>query len=171
MSKSVLYVVANENFQDEEFFESKKTLESKGYSIKLASSIIGEAHGKLGSTVNTELLFSEVSTDDFDAIVFVGGVGSIKLWDDWRTQGLAKLFLDNGKIVAGIGSGVVIMANAGILTNINVTCLKENESPVRHNNANIVEENVVVSGNIITANGPQSAKEFGNVLLNALEAV
>ena len=53
----------------------------------------------------------------------------------------------------------------------NVTCLKENESPVRHNNANIVEENVVVSGNIITANGPQSAKEFGNVLLNALEAV
>ena len=91
MSKSVLYVVANENFQDEEFFESKKILESKGYSIKLASSIIGEAHGKLGSTVNTELLFSEVSTDDFDAIVFVGGVGSIKLWDDWRTQGLAVI--------------------------------------------------------------------------------
>ena len=38
MSKSVVYVVANENFQDEEFFESKKILESKGYSIKLASS-------------------------------------------------------------------------------------------------------------------------------------
>ena len=123
----------------------------------------------MGSSVNIELLFSEVDTVNFDAIIFVGGLGCITLWDDWRAQGLAKLFLENKKIVAGIGSGVVIMANAGILKNIKATCSTADESHVRHGEADIVGDNVVISGNIITAEGSKSAKEFANTLINVLK--
>lgn len=168
-TNNILYVMAYKNFQDEEYFETKKIFENNGYKTKISSSIIGKGQGKLGSSVNIELLFSEVDTVNFDAIIFVGGLGCITLWDDWRAQGLAKLFLENKKIVAGIGSGVVIMANAGILKNIKATCSTADESHVRHGEADIVGDNVVVSGNIITANGPKSAKEFANTLINILK--
>lgn len=168
-TNNILYVMAYKNFQDEEYFETKKIFENNGYKIKISSSIIGEGQGKLGSSVNIELLFSEVDTVNFDAIIFVGGLGCITLWDDWRAQGLAKLFLENKKIVAGIGSGVVIMANAGILKNIKATCSTADESHVRHGEADIVGDNVVISGNIITAEGSKSAKEFANTLINVLK--
>ncbi|MEI0516786.1 DJ-1/PfpI family protein [Brachyspira murdochii] len=170
-TNNILYVMSGQNFQDEEYFESKKIFESAGYKTKVSSTFIGTAQGKLGGMTNIDLLFSEVDAVEFDAVVFVGGIGCITLWDDWRTQGLAKLFLDNQKIVAGIGSGVVIMANAKILEGINVTCLSADESHVRHGNANIMSENVVVSGNIVTANGPTSSKDFANAVVGVLNSL
>lgn len=98
-TNNILYVMAYKNFQDEEYFETKKIFENNGYKTKISSSIIGEGQGKLGSSVNIELLFSEVDTVNFDAIIFVGGLGCITLWDDWRAQGLAKLFLENKKLL------------------------------------------------------------------------
>ncbi|WP_297207870.1 DJ-1/PfpI family protein [uncultured Brachyspira sp.] len=170
-TNNILYVMSGQNFQDEEYFESKKVFESAGYRTEVSSTFIGTAQGKLGGIANIDLLFSEVDAVEFDAVVFIGGIGCITLWDDWRTQGLAKLFLDNQKIVAGIGSGVVIMANAKILDGINVTCLSADESHVRHGNANISNESVVVSGNIITANGPSSSKDFANAVIGVLNGI
>ena len=170
-TNKILYVMSGQNFQDEEYFESKKIFEAAGYKTELSSTFIGTAQGKLGGMANIDLLFSEVDAVEFDAIIFVGGIGCITLWDDWRTQGLAKLFLDNQKIVAGIGSGIVIMANAKILDGINVTCLPADESHVRHGNANVLKDKVVVSGNIITANGPDSSKEFANAVVEVLNNI
>ena len=170
-TNKILYVMSGQNFQDEEYFESKKIFDSAGYKTEVSSTFIGTAQGKLGGITNIDLLFSEVDAVEFDAIIFVGGIGCITLWDDWRTQGLAKLFLDNQKIVAGIGSGIVIMANAKILDGINVTCLPADESHVRHGNANVLKDKVVVSGNIITANGPDSSKEFANAVVEVLNNI
>lgn len=170
-TNKILYVMSGQNFQDEEYFESKKIFEAAEYKTEISSTFIGTAQGKLGGMANIDLLFSEVDAVEFDAVVFVGGIGCITLWDDWRTQGLAKLFLDNQKIVAGIGSGIVIMANAKILDGINVTCLAADESHVRHGNANVLNDNVVVAGNIITANGPASSKEFANAVVEALKNI
>ena len=170
-TNKILYVMSGQNFQDEEYFESKKIFDSAGYKTEVSSTFIGTAQGKLGGITNIDLLFSEVDAIEFDAVVFIGGIGCITLWDDWRTQGLAKLFLDNQKIVAGIGSGTVIMANAKILDGINVTCLPADESHVRHGNANVLKDKVVVSGNIITANGPDSSKEFANAVVELLNNI
>lgn len=170
-TNKILFVLSGQNFQDEEYFESKKIFYNAGYATEVSSTFIGTAQGKLGGMANIDLLFSEVDAVEFDAVVFVGGVGCLTLWDDWRTQGLAKLFLDNQKVVAGIGSGVVIMANAKILDGINVACLAADESHVRHGNANIMTDKVVVSGNIITANGPESSKEFANTIVNILNNI
>ena len=167
-TNNILYILANQNFQDEEYFETKKVLTNAGYKTTVASSSIGTAYGKLGGNANMDMLFSEVDALEYDAIIFIGGIGSISLWDDWRTQGLAKLFLDNGKIVSGIGSGVVIMANSGILENIEATCLETDEGHVRHGNAIVLHENVVVRGNIITAKGAEVAKEFAKTILDNL---
>ena len=73
-TNNILYVMAYKNFQDEEYFETKKIFENNGYKTKISSSIIGEGQGKLGSSVNIELLFSEVDAINFDAIVFIGGL-------------------------------------------------------------------------------------------------
>lgn len=170
-TNNILYVMPGQNFQDEEYFETKKIFENAGYKTEVSSTFIGAAHGKLGGVANIDLLFSEVDAVKFDAIIFIGGSGCITLWDDWRTQGLAKLFLDNKKLVSGIGSGVVVMANAKILDGINVSCLHADESHIRHGNANIMKDNVVISGNIVTANGPDASKEFANSILKVLDTI
>lgn len=164
----VLFVLSNQNFQDEEYFETKKILESNGYVSKCASVFIGEALGKLGGVANVDMLFSEVDAVLYDSIIFIGGHGSITLWDDWRAQGLAKIFLNNEKLVCAIGSGVVILANSGILNGVNVTCLKSDESHVRHGGAVCLDNNVVVSGNIITGMEAKVSREFANAVLRIL---
>lgn len=164
----VIFIIPSQNFQDEEYFETKKIFESKGYVSKCASNFIGESYGKLGGTANVDMLFSEVDAVLYDAIIFIGGQGAITLWDDWRAQGLAKIFLNNNKMVCAIGNSVVILANSGILKEINVAGSSSDEAHIRHGGALYSTESVVVSGNIVTAKGPEASKDFAKVIIDIL---
>jgi len=159
--KSILFVLANRNFQDAEYFESKKMFEKEDYKTKTASSYIEKSTGMFGGTVNIDMLFSEVDALFFDAIVYIGGKGVIMLWDDWRAQGLSTIFLNNKKIVAAIGSGCVVISNAGILNGINATCEKIDEGQLMRNGAVMLDEDIVVSDNIVTARSSSALKLFG----------
>ena len=74
-TNNILYVLPGQNFQDEEYFESKKIFEGAGYKTEVSSTFIGTANGKLGGITNIDLLFSEVDAVEFDAVVFIGGIG------------------------------------------------------------------------------------------------
>ena len=166
---NILFVVAYKNFNEEEYFETKKILTKAGFTIRNASSYIGQAFGETGATTKIDMLFSEINAVEYDAIVFIGGYGAISFWDDWRANGLAKLFASNSKVVAGIGNGCIVIANSGILKNIDATCENVNETAMKIAGANFIDKNIVISDNIITSKtSADLAKEFANTIIKSL---
>ncbi len=170
MVSKVLLVIAPENFRDEELLHTKAELERAGAKTTIASTKTGEARGMLGARVMPNLMLDQVKVDDYDAVIFVGGSGSAVYFNDKRAISIAKEASDKGKIVCAICIAPVILANAGVLKGKRATvwpdkCIQMIESK----GATYTGKPVEVDGNVITAPGPEAAREFGRAIAKALK--
>lgn len=164
----VLMVIAPVDFRDEEYFETRKVLEDAGNEVTVANSTGHASKSSFGKIVNPDKNFYELETKEFDAIVFVGGSGSAQYFDNKKALGLAREFNEDGKVVAAICIAPSILANAGVLSGKKATSFpseRDNINAVGAYTGNPVE----VDGKIVTANGPQAAKEFGKKIAEALK--
>ena len=168
MVKKVIMIVAPEKFRDEECFEPKEIFEKKGIEVRVASKTPGLATGSLGGTVNVNFDYKQIRPENYDAIVFVGGIGAAKFFNDPVALNLAQMFRQARKVVAAICIAPTILANAGILDGKNATSFASESSNLRAKGAFYTGEDVTVDGRIITAKGPQAAKEFGEKIAEAL---
>ncbi len=173
--KNAVLIIAYRNFQDREYSVTKEVLESGGLEVKTAASQKGIAEGVAGLKATVDLLVAEVSPVDFDAVVFIGGGGTLEYLDNEISYNLVKKTIKQNKILAAICIAPVILAKAGALKNKKATVwhslLEEDLWPIdilKENNAEFIDKKVVVDGRIITANGPAAAEEFGENILKAI---
>jgi protease I len=166
--KNVVMVISHEGFRDEELLEPKGVLEKNNIKVKIASTALSQAQGKLGALINPDILFKNINLVDFDALVFIGGPGSLKYWDDPIAHKLLKDAISSGKIVAGICSAVVTLAKSGILRGKRATVFPGDSRELIDNGVNYTAAPIEKDGNIITAVGPQAAKAFGEEIIKAL---
>ena len=162
-------VISSENFRDEELFDTKRALEENGTEVKIASTALNLAKGKLGGSIKPDMLFNDISIEKFDAIIFIGGVGCIVYWDDSLAHKLLNDFIRSGKIAAGICSAVVTLARAGILKGKRATVFSGDSKELTDKGANYTAGNLERDGNIITASGPAAAYAFGKKIADALK--
>ncbi|MFN4132938.1 MAG: DJ-1/PfpI family protein [Candidatus Hadarchaeales archaeon] len=166
--KKALLIIAPENFRDEELFHTKEELEAAGVKTTIASTK-SKARGMLGRTATADLRLSEVKVEDYDAIIFVGGSGSSVYFNDSTALSIAKEAFAKNKIVAAICIAPVILANAGVLKGKSATVWNgEFMEKIVDGGAKFVGRTVVVDGNVVTANGPQAAREFGRTIAKLL---
>ena len=171
--KKIVMVLAFRDFRDAEYFIPKEILEKAGAEIKNASNKIGTAIGADGGEVEVDFLVSELNPADFDAIVFIGGPGCLNGLDNKDSYNLIRQTLSQNKVLSSICISPVILAKAGVLEGKRATVWS---SPMDKSAIKILEENgaifqvksVVRDGKIITANGPSSAEEFGEAILETL---
>ncbi len=168
LGKNVVMVVASQNFRDEEFREPAKMLAHVKAGIDVASSSKEPATGMKGMKVTPDLLLTEVDLADYDAVIFVGGSGSSEYFEDPTAHQLAKDAAAEGKPVCAICIAPSTLANAGLLEGKKATCYSSQVSHLKSKGAEVVEEPVVRDGNIITADGPESARLFGRAIVQAL---
>jgi protease I len=168
--KKILYVIAQRNFRDEEFSTPKQMFEKEGAKVTVASETIEEARGMLGLKVKPDISIEEANPNNFDALVIAGGTGSPKLADLPEVLSLVKRFNSQKKVVAAICMAPYILARAGILKEKTVTTFPEDFILTELKRVGAVYDNksVVVDENIITADGPHSAKEFGEQIVKVL---
>jgi len=168
MNKKVLMVIAPVDFRDEEYFETRKILEDVGNKITVVNSTGQPSKSSFGKIVRVDKTIHDIDANDFDAIVFVGGSGTRVYFDNQQILSLAKEFNKSGKVVAAICIGPSILVNAGVLNGKKATSF-----PSERDNINAVGtftgKAVEQDGKIITANGPQAAKEFGKKISDALK--
>ena len=168
MAKAI-FVIAPDKFRDEELFDTKAELDKTGIETHIASLKKEEITGMLDGKVTPSLLLSEVKVEDFDAIIFVGGSGSSVYFDNAKALNLAKEFNAAGKTVAAICIAPSILANAGLLEGKQATAFEDQKGNLKAKGATFTGNAVTVDGSIITANGPQAAKEFGQAIAQALK--
>ena len=103
----------------------------------------------------------EVQMRDFDAIVLPGGNPGFKnLRRDGRVLEMIKEASDSGKLVAAICAAPAVLSDAGVLKNRKCTIYPGMESEVENRASEVLEDFVVVDGNVITSRGPATALHF-----------
>lgn len=166
--KKILLVLAPDGFQEEEYSDTRNALEKAGVSVSVASFEKGEAIGARGGRVKVDFSVDEVSAGDYDGVAFIGGQGMVGLVGNSDFIKLAKEFYTAGKLAAAICIAPVILANAGILKNKRATVCGGAENEIKNNGGIYTGKSVEVDGNLITADGPNSAEEFGKAIVKLL---
>ncbi|MCX5701835.1 MAG: DJ-1/PfpI family protein [Candidatus Omnitrophica bacterium] len=166
--KRVVMIIAQNGFRDEELLLPKEILENAGIEVKVASITLAQAEGMLGAKVKPDILLSDINARDFDAVIFVGGMGASQYWNDAVSHALAEQALGADRIVAAICIAPVTLANAGILKGKRATVWPSEAEQLKAKGANYTGRPVEKDGNIITASGPAAASEFGEEVLKAL---
>ena len=166
--KNILFIIAPSNFRDEEYFVPKQKLENAGHKTATASTVIGQITGSRGDTAKSEILLNDVDASNYDCVVFVGGSGSYALDENIDAHNIARAFHSQQKLVAAICHGPVIVAKSGILNRKRSTVFVDDSKMLKSQNAIYTPRDVVVDGNIITANGPKAANVFADAIIEYL---
>ena len=169
----VAMIIAFRDFRDEEYFIIKQVLEAAGAKVITVSANLGKAFGVYGGEAEVDLMIDNLKVQDFDAIVFIGGAGAYKYLEDPKCLQIALETIKKNKVLGAICIAPTILAKAGVLKGKKATVWSSpmDRSPIKilkEGGANYIDEEVVVDGNIITANGPVAAKEFGEALCQKL---
>ena len=161
-------VIAPVDFRDEEYFETRKSIENGGNEVVVVNSTGQPSKSKFGKIVNPDKSFYDIDTRVFDALVFVGGSGAAQYFENKKALDLVREFNEDEKVVAAICIAPSILVNAGILNGRRATAF-----PSERDNINAVGtftgKPVEVDGKIITANGPEAAAEFGKKIADAIK--
>jgi protease I len=167
----VLMIVAQEGFRDEELLIPREMLGTEGHKIKIASLTRGKAIGSLGAVVTAEISVHEANPEFFDAIVIVGGPGSTALAANDDIFVLLKRAVALKRIIAAICLAPMALANAGVLRGKKATVFRSAVAlkTLRAGETRIEDKPVIRDGNILTANGPAAAGEFGKQLIDMLK--
>lgn len=171
--KKILMVVAFNEFKDEEYFVPKEIFEEAGFTVETTSSKKGVAQGVDGGEAIVDVDAEKIQITDYEAVIFCGGAGMAEELDNEVFQKLAKDFYKENKLVAAICVAPALLAKAGVLKDKEATAWS---SPLVKNYIQIIKENggvyvdkpVVISGNIVTANGPDAAEDFGKTIINQI---
>jgi len=169
-AKKAVMIIANQNFQDDEFAQPKAVLEEIGIQVTVASTSLDEAVGMNGLKAKPDILMQDVNVADYDAVIFIGGSGATVYLDDPVAHKIAQDAVKANKIVGAICIAPVCLAKAGLLQGKRVTTYpaQENQKVLLECKATYTAAPVEIDANIITADGPQSAKAFGEEIKKAL---
>ncbi|MCG8605943.1 DJ-1/PfpI family protein [bacterium] len=165
---SVLIVIPHHNFRDEEYQAAHDGLQSVGANVTVASTIRERASGTMGMSLNPDLLIDDVNPSDYNAVVFIGGTGASQYWHDITAHEIAKAIAEGDKLVAASSHAPVTLAVAGLLRGKKATGHVAVYEKLKIAGADFTGSKLERDGNIITSSGPNSAKEFGQALAQAL---
>lgn len=172
--KNILMVIAPVQFRDEELLTPKEILEAAGATVDIASTRMGEAKGMLGAIVKPDLTIAESNAGKYQSVVIVGGMGSPShLWNDTTLHKIITQINSNGGVVAAICLSGAVLAKAGVLHQKKATVWPDETAikVLQEGQANYVKENVVADGNIITADGPEAATKFAELIVETMSHV
>jgi len=167
MSK-VLMAIAPKDFRDEEFQESFDACKNAGFDVTVASVTTDTCIGMFGARVTPDCSIDEVDASQFDAVIVVGGSGTPVLKQYPRVLQIIQNAAEQNKVLAVICLGPIVLAKAGVLKGKRATVFSSGVSEIKSSGAEYVPEPVVIDGNLITADGPNAAAEFGEAVVKAL---
>ncbi len=172
----VLFILMPKGFKDVEFQTPYDMLKNAGHAIDIAGLAPGDAEGADGAVVTPNLSLKDLTQSDFDtydALVIPGGPGSTEhLWGNAQVQKVAKYFHSKGKVCGFICHATIVAAESGITKGKKSAVYPTDEAIalVKQHDVEVSDEGCVVLDyeQIVTAQGPKFAKDFGQALVDML---
>ncbi len=126
----------------------------------------GEVVGKTGIRIGIDAALSEITPQEFDALLLPGGPAVSVLREEGEITSLVRTFQEEGKVVAGICAAPLLLKDAGLLEGRRHTA-----HYTTYNELGDAErgQRVIVDGSLVTSRGAGTAVEFGLALAALLE--
>lgn len=173
----IIILIAFKGFKDQEYFETRRVLESAGHQVLVASNQIGLAQGVDGGEVVVDLTIDQVMDEEYQALILIGGSGALKYLDNAIVYDLLQQsFSRKGIVLAAICIAPLIIARACNIKGREMTvwssvldrsAIKE----LKNRGAIYLDQPVVISDWLITANGPEAAEFFGQAIVKELDKI
>lgn len=174
ISDSRVLIVATDGFEEWELFGPRDILQKLNAEVVLASPtrdpIQATVHDDPGKTIRPDMTVDEALADDFDALILPGGLRNpdhLRL--NVRVIQLIKDFAEQGKPIGAICHGPWLLVEADLLRGRTATSWPSIRTDLRNAGANVVDQPVVVDGNIVTSRKPEDVQEFTGAIIDLVE--
>lgn len=168
MAKKVLLIIPPERFNEDELLQPKSALENANMEVTVASTTTGTIVGDNNGTIHIDVTLNDLDLKSFDAVSVIGGSGTNDfLWNNESVQELLKEAYSQKRLIAGICAGAVTVAETGLLQGRNATCypVDVQKEKLKEFGVTYIGEHVIAHEDIITGDGPDGAKAFGEALV------
>jgi protease I len=159
-------ILATDGVERVELEQPRGALQGAGARTDVLSPHTGEIAARqsdihAAGTVPVDGTVADASADDYDALLLPGGTMNP---DQLRTDGDAvafvKAFMDAGKPVAAICHGPWTLAEADVVRGRRMTSWPSIRTDLRNAGADVVDEEVVRDGPLVTSRGPGDLPAF-----------
>ena len=164
--RKVAILLAPVGTEQAEFTEPKNAVEEAGAEVDVVGIETGEAQ-TMNSDVNpgesftVEKTFSEVSAEDYDALIVPGGtVGADNLRGNEEAVGFVRSFFEQEKPVGVICHGPWTLVEADVLNGRTVTSYPTLQTDIRNAGGEWVDEEVVTDQGLVTSRNPGDLEAF-----------
>ena len=156
-----------EGFEEIEFSTIVDILRRAEIEVIIAGLKEGLVQGARKVKVMPDTSMDRINPNDFDTIVLPGGYpGFENLGKDERVLKLIQKMEREGKYITAICGAPSVLSRAGILKGKRATIYPGIKDKLQ--DAQYIDERVVVDGKIITSQGPGTAMEFALKLVEIL---
>jgi protease I len=158
-------ILTEEGFEQIELTSPKAALEAAGATVHVISPKTGKIKAwdktNWGIEINVDKQLSEVSPDDYDALVLPGGVlNPDKLRQNKDAVAFVSAFLDEEKPVAAICHGPQVLIETGLINGRRLTSYPSLQTDLKNAGADWVDEEVVVDNGLVTSRTPADLDAF-----------
>ena len=169
-----ILIVSTHGFEQSELEFPRDQLRAKGATVDVATldgkSIKGWDGGDWGREAEADAKVSDVSADDYDALVIPGGqINPDLLRVDADVLDLVRAFHDQGKTIAAVCHAPWVLIEAGILKGRDATSYHSIKTDVKNAGAQWHDKDVVVDQAIITSRMPDDLKAFVSKIVEEIE--
>lgn len=164
-------ILAADGVEKIELEQPRDALQQAGAQIDIVSLKDGEIQARNhdlepAGTIKVDRTVSDSSPAEYDGLVLPGGtVNPDKLRLDQSAVSFVRDFVESGKPVAAICHGPWTLVEAGVVTGRTLTSYPSIRTDLRNAGANVVDEEVVVDGNLITSRSPKDLSAFCSTIL------
>ncbi len=173
LSNKKVAILTEEGFEQVELTSPQQALKDAGATVHVISPEGGEIKAwdetDWGITVTADKKLSEVSPDDYDALVLPGGVlNPDKLRQNKDAVAFVSAFLDEGKPVAAICHGPQMLIETAMISGREMTSYPSLKTDLKNAGVNWVDEEVVTDQGLITSRTPKDLPAFNKKLIEEI---
>jgi deglycase len=152
-------------FEEAQLTEPKKALEAEGAEVEIVSPRGGTVRSwkqdDWGPDFPVDRALSEVSSEEYDALVLPGGVmNPDRLRMNGDAVSFVRAFFEQGKPVAAICHGPRTLIDAGVLGGRAMTSSPSLKTDLLNAGAEWLDREVVVDNGLVTSRSPEDLPVF-----------
>ena len=167
-------ILAADGVEKVELEQPRAALTGEGAQVQLLSLKTGEIQARNhdlepAGSFGVDRTVSDASVDEFDALILPGGtVNPDKLRLDDSAVAFVRAFVNSGKPVAAICHGPWTLVEAGVVVGRKLTSYPSIRTDLRNAGAKVVDEEVVVDGNLVTSRSQSDLPAFCSAIVEQL---
>jgi protease I len=171
MDKPGVAVLVENDYQDMEVWVPLYRLREEGFRVVVVGPQAKEYTSKHGYPIRAEIAAAQAKSDDFIGVVVPGGWAPDRLRQDEDVLRLVRELFERKRLVAAICHAGWVLASAGIVKGKRLTCYPSIGDDLRHAGAQVVDQEVVRDGNLITSRRPDDLPAFCREIVKTLREV